>query len=318
MTNVAAIGVDLGATKIASALVTRKGNVIATRQTETRVSDGAEVIFARIAAEINALVAQTGAPIAGIGIGTPGWVDPEHGMVLSAVNMDWENVALAHGIRARLALDTAVHVQNDVQAAALGEWLFGAARGARDFILLTIGSGLGSAALANGALLYGARFLASELGHFVIDPNGRLCNCGHHGCAETVLSGRGLIAETRAALARGVPSQLRDSDDLTTHEIIAAAAREDDAACAAFYVLGEWLGIVIASGVTWLDPARVIVGGGLGLAAYDLLMPLAQQEVTRRVLPGSDAKMIYARSQVTSSAVGAAALAFLAEPKTDA
>lgn len=318
MTNAVAIGVDVGATKIASALVTREGNVIAARQTETRVHDGAEKIFARIAAEVNALAAQTRAPVAGVGIGTPGWVNPEHGMVLSAVNMDWENVALAQEIRARLVFDAAVHVQNDVKAAALGERLFGAARGTRDFFLLTIGSGLGSAAMANGALLHGARFLASELGHLVIDPQGRLCNCGHHGCAETVLSGRGLIAETRAALARGVPSQFHASDDLTTHEIIAAAARGDAAACAAFHVMGEWLGIVIAAGVAWLNPARVILGGGLGLAAYDLLMPIAQQEVARRVLPGSDAKLMYARSEVTSSAVGAVALAFLAEQKEDA
>ncbi|MBI4673080.1 MAG: ROK family protein [Chloroflexi bacterium] len=313
MSDALAIGVDVGATKIASALVARDGSVLAARQTETRVRDGGDALFARIAAQVNALASQANAPLAGVGVGAPGWVNPAQGVVLNAVNMNWENVALAQAIQTRLAVATSVYVQNDVKAAALGEWLFGAARGARDFFLLTIGSGLGSAAMANGALLDGAQFLASELGHLAIDPHGRLCNCGHSGCAETVLSGRGLIAETRAALARGIASQLRDAAALTTHEIIAAALQDDAAACAALQVMGEWLGIVIASGVAWLNPARVILGGGLGIAAYDVLMPIAQPEVMRRVLPGSDRDLMYARVQVTSSAVGAAALAFLAE-----
>lgn len=304
-----AIGVDVGATKIASAIVTRDGVVQATRQTATRVEQGADMVIRRIADEINALMQQDGGEISGIGVGVPGLVNPEAGIVIDAANMRWQNIALREPLVALLDANLSVYVENDVRGAARGEFLFGAARGVNDFVLLTIGSGLGTAAMVNGQIIHGAYFFASEAGHFVIDPQGRACTCGLRGCAETVVSGRGLIANAREFLQRNYPSVL-DPDALTTTAILDAARANDSAALAALEKMGECLGIVMASASAWLNPARIIIGGGLGNAAFDLLYAPARESYSQRVLRGSQANVEILRSQVESSAVGAAALAF--------
>lgn len=304
-----AIGVDVGATKIASAVVTRTGSIIAARQTATRVEDGVDVVIANIAAEINALANETSEPISGVGIGVPGLVNPDAGIVLTAVNMGWLNVALREQVQQRVTIDAPVRVENDVRGAARGEFLFGAARGCSDFILLTIGSGLGSAAMVNGQIIHGANYFASELGHFVIDPRGDVCTCGLRGCAETVVSGRGLIGTTRELLQKRFPSAL-NPETLTTNSILDAAHVSDPAALAALERMGEWLGVVMASASAWLNPARIIIGGGLGNAAFDLLYAPASESYAQHVLRGSQTGVQIVRSQVESSAVGAAALAF--------
>lgn len=305
-----AIGVDVGATKIASALVTREGKIAASRQTETRVRDGAPAVMERIAKEIQALAQLAPGTLSGVGIGVPGLVNPLEGIVINAVNMDWRNVALRQEICAHLNLEIPIYVENDLRGAARGEYLFGAAQGVNDFVLLAIGSGLGSAAMVNGQVIHGANYFASELGHFVIDPKGRTCTCGLRGCAETVLSGRGLIDTTREMLAYHLSSKL-DANDLTTNVILEQAQAGDPIALGAIEKMGEWLGIVMATASAWLNPARIIIGGGLGLAAFDLLYDPAIESYTQHVLKGSQEGVKILRSQVDSSAVGAAALAFV-------
>jgi predicted NBD/HSP70 family sugar kinase len=135
-----------------------------------------------------------------------------------------------------------------------------------------------------------------------------LCTCGLRGCAETVLSGRGLIATTRELLLKRFPSSL-DAETLTTNDILDAAFKSDPAALGAIEKMGEWLGVVMASASAWLNPARMIIGGGLGNAAFDLLLPPASETYAQRVLRGSQTGVQIVRSQVESSAVGAAALA---------
>jgi glucokinase len=278
-----AIGVDVGATKIALALVTRAGRVVSARQTETRVPEGTDAVIHRIASEVDALAAVADEAILGVGVGVPGLVNPDAGVVVHAVNMGWTNVPLRERVRAQIGLNVPVRVENDLRGAARGEFLFGAARGMDDFVLFSIGSGFGSAAMVHGQVVHGANFFASELGHFVIDPQGRVCTCGLRGCAETVLSGRGLIDTTRDVLKRGIASTLH-ADDLTTNAILDAARQHDAAACAALEKMGEWLGIVMASASAWLNPARMVLGGGLGLAAFDLLYKPACDSYTQRVL----------------------------------
>ncbi len=302
-----AIGVDVGATKIAVALVTRAGHAVSTRQTETRVQDGTDAVIRRMASEVDALAAVADEAVLGVGIGVPGLVNPDAGVVVQAVNMGWTNVPLRERVRAQIGLNVPVRVENDLRGAARGEFLFGAARGVDDFILLAIGSGLGSAAMVRGHVVHGANFFASELGHFVIDPQGRVCTCGLRGCAETVLSGRGLIDTTREFLQADFSSSL-NANDLTTNAILDAARQNDAAACAAIEKMGEWLGIVMATASAWLNPARMIIGGGLGLAAFDLLYKPARESYSQRVLKASQQGVELVHSQVESSAVGAAAL----------
>lgn len=189
-----AIGVDVGATKIAAALVTSGGQVLQARQVRTVPDRGRQAVLDSIAALVEALRAQAPAPPLGAGIGTPGRVDAEAGIVHNAVNLGWDEVHLVAEIRARLAVALPVWVQKDANASALGEYYFGAAAGCQDFVYLSVGSGLGGGVLTGGKLVTGANWNAAELGHLSLDPNGQLCACGGRGCAETVISGPGLLA----------------------------------------------------------------------------------------------------------------------------
>ncbi len=312
-----AIGVDLGATKIAAALVSPQGQIVASSQSPTLPAEGEEAVLGRIATQVNALTAQSPAAVAGVGIGSPGRVNPDEGIVHNAVNLGWEAVKLAEGVRSRLANDMPVWIEKDTNAGALGEYYLGAAKGCRDFVYVTVGSGLGGSVFANGGLISGANYNASELGHLSLDPNGRECVCGLRGCAETVVSGNGLLAVTREKLAQGkISTQLTGPDSLTTAAIIAATRAGDELALAALAEVARWLGIVMAACAAVTNPALIVLGGGLGLAASEFLIPGACAELRRRVLPASHQRMQVALSQLISSAVGAATLVWHAQELT--
>jgi len=309
MTEFLAVGVDLGATKIASALVSETGRVLTARQTLTRSQDGPEAVLKRIAAEVNALLASVTIPVAGIGIGTPGIIVPSEGVVRNAVNLGWDEVPLVSGVRNRLEYDLPVFGQKDTNASALGEFYFGAARGCSDFVYLSIGSGLGGGIIANGQIITGAAWQSSELGHISLNPQGRLCACGLHGCAETVVSGPGLIALTRERLISGsIPTFLADAKELTSASILAAARARDALALDVFTEMGEALGVVMAACVAVLNPARFVIGGGLGLAAFDLIVPPARRALAQRVIQSSIDTLEIIPSALQSSAIGPSCL----------
>lgn len=304
-----AIGIDLGATKIAAALTTRTGEALATEQMETNAMAGFESIANRVAKLINALYEAASGPIVGIGIGSPGQVDLDTGAVKDAVNLGWQTAPLVATVKARLKRETPIWIQKDSNASAWGEYVCGAARDCPDFVYLSLGSGLGSAALANGRLINGATN-GSDLGHLVIDPiGGRPCGCGLRGCAETVVSGPGLLRIVRELSSiQTAQASGWHHPDVTTSAVIAAAQAGDQIARLAFAKVAEWLGIVMAACVGVLNPMEIVLGGGLGLAAFDWLAPGAERELRRRVLPKGYAHLKILRSELASSAIGAACL----------
>jgi glucokinase len=304
-----AVGVDLGATKIASALVTETGGVLVARQTLTHSQDGPETVLRRIAAEINALLAGVTDPVAGIGLGTPGIVIPSEGIVRNAVNLGWDEVPLVGGVRSHLERNLPFFVQKDTNASALGEYYFGAGRGCSDFVYLSIGSGLGGGIIANGQIITGAAWQSSELGHISLDPQGRQCACGLRGCAETVVSGPGLITLTYERLASGgFKSSLTNIADLSSALILAAAREGDALALDVFREMGTSLGIVMAACVAVLNPGRFVIGGGLGLAAFDLVVPPARRALAERVIQSSIDRLTITPSALQSSAIGPSCL----------
>jgi glucokinase len=202
-----------------------------------------------------------------------------------------------------------VLVQKDTNASALGEYFFGAARGCPDFVYLSVGTGLGSGIFAAGHLITGSTWLPGDLGHLSLDPDGLACVCGQRGCAETVISGLGLIRLVREWSAQQrYPTGLKASPDLNAQVILAAAREGDPLAQAAFNLAGNWLGQIIAMCIAMLDPARIVLGGGVALAAFDLLVEPAQIEIRRRVHPRRFASLEILPSQLTSSAIGPACL----------
>lgn len=303
-----AIGVDVGATKIAAALVTAGGHVYAAEQLPTRPERGAAAILDDIARLIQAWLAEHHQAIRGVGIGTPGQVNSEAGIVRNAVNLGWNKVGLSAEIRERLRSEVPVWVQKDANASALGEYVYGAAQGFDDFVYIGVGSGLGGGVVAGGHLITGADWNAAELGHLSLDPEGALCNCGNRGCAETVVSGPGLVALARRYLHEARYASGLAGEEVTTEAVLREAAAGDELALAALTEVGRRLGIVIAACVAILNPALIVLGGGLGLAAFDYLIPPARAEVVRRTLGASVDRLAILPSQVASSAVGAASL----------
>ncbi len=309
MTDDLAIGVDLGATKIATALVTSQGQVIGSHQVPTVAARGSQAVIDLIGDEINALLANVSGKIAGIGIGTPGTISPSDGVVRNAVNLGWTEVPLVSGVRSKLAVDLPIWIQKDTNASALGEYYFGSARGYPDFVYLSLGSGLGGGVIANGQIINGAGWQSSELGHFSLDTNGRLCACGLRGCAETVVSGPGLLAVTRELLAAGIyPTSLNGSARLSPASILTAAQENDALARAALDEVGRELGIVMAVCVAVLNPAIFVIGGGLGLAAFNQIVPASRRELEQRVTDSSIHDLQIIPSALTSSAIGPSCL----------
>lgn len=308
-----AIGVDMGATKIAVALVDRSGRILGEARLPTLPGDGPESVLDRMAESIRQVLAPAPGPVAGIGIGSPGQVNPVAGTVSAAANMGWDVVDLAGGIARRLNNGLPVHIAKDANAEILGEIFFGAAQGERDCVYLGIGSGLGGGIVSDGRLVIGAHHTGGEIGHLVLDPDGRACACGQHGCAETVLSGPGLMATVRELAARDdLPTTLSLGSNLSVGQILVRAQVGDDLAQAAVAEMGRWLGMALAVNVALINPAMIVIGGGAGRTAFDQIVPLARRELARRVLPGAVDRLDIRPSRLASSALGAACLVWQA------
>jgi len=306
-----AIGVDFGATKIATALVTSQGDVLASRSTLTEKEQGVEQVLSRIANEINTIAQVAEGDISGVGIGVPGLLKPEEGILVYAHNLGWNYIELVEEIGSRLENMLQVRIQTDANACILGEHFFGAARGCKDFLYISIGSGLGGAVLCNGQLVTGANNTAGFIGLYSLDPDGRPDPSGLPGNTETVISGRGLVTLAHELLADGkLSTRMQDSEELSPEEILEAAREEDELAIAAFTKMGQYLGEVWTPAVAMLNPAKIVLAGGIGVAAFDLLVSSARMELERRLTPVSYADLEIVRSSLASSAVGAACLVF--------
>lgn len=314
-----AIGIDLGATKVAGALVNDHGVALSEARALTVAKAGVGPVVARIAEVTTQLLAQapslSNEPVTGVGIGTPGLVDGVEGIVRNAVNLGWTEVALADEVGAAIA---AIHgqrlpvwVENDANSQTVGELIFGAGRGLDSFAMVAIGTGLGSGIIANRRLIAGATYSAAELGHLSFDPvGGRLCACGLRGCVETVVSGPGLVKTARELIAESGPSLPPTSlrGDFQAEDVVAAARNADPLAMMALAETARWLGMALSAYATLLNPSAIIIGGGLGLSAFDLLIPAARMEIGQRALRQTHEKLEIVPAQVLSSAVGAAAL----------
>jgi len=309
-----AIGIDIGATKIASVLIAEAGEVLASSQVLTHAEEGMQAVFDKVAGQIQDLIRQSPGPLAGAGIGSPGKVDSEHGKVYNAINLGWAEVNLVEEIQSRIEQeDLPVWIQKDANLSALGEVYFGAGQGLQDFIYLGIGSGLGAGIVSSGHLIVGGDWYAADVGHLSIDPNGPLCVCGSRGCAETIASGPGLVRVTLQKLATFPGrSLLTNRFDLTPAEVLAAAQEGDALALQSLAEVGRVLGWIMSSCTAILNPSRYVIGGGLGLAGFDFIMPAAREELMRRTIPESRSLLDIVPSQVESPAIGAACLVWYA------
>jgi glucokinase len=265
----AAVGVDIGGTKLAAGLVAADGTVLARARRDTPAFDSAALLAATAA-----VVDDLGGGGLPLGVGAAGLVDAA-GAVRYAPNLGWRDYPLRDRLAERLGV--AVTVDNDANVAAWGEFRCGAgAEAETSMVMLTVGTGVGGGLVVGGRLLRGANGMGAELGHLVVSAGGRRCPCGNLGCLEAYASGTAIGRAAEAAIAEGrVPagSPLHDLDVLTGKTVTAVAAEGDASAVAAVAEVGRWLGVGIGSLVNALDPDIVVIGGGAMQAGPLLLDP---------------------------------------------
>ena len=309
----ATIGLDIGGTKIAGGLVSPTGTILARARRVTPAHDPD-----RIAVEAADLVRELalGADVVGVGVACAGFIDKTGSTVLFAPNLAWRDEPLKQ--RLQSAMDLPVVIDNDANAAAWGEFRFGAARDVDDMVLITVGTGIGGGVVIGNRLLRGAYGIAAELGHMRVVPDGIRCGCGNRGCWEMYASGTALVREARELVRSGTPHAARlaelcagDPDKLAGADVTAAAAEGDPAAIELLADLGRWVGEGAASVTAILDPELIVLGGGVADAGALLLDPA--QAAFRRQLTGRghrpEARFALASLGNDAGIIGAAALA---------
>ena len=269
-----ALGIDIGGTNTSFGIVSRRGEILKKGWMKTVGHPTAEDYVAALSQKIKPLFEGIdAAQIHGIGIGAPN-ANFYTGEIAYAANLPWEGIVPLAAL-VKEAFKKEVTITNDANAAALGEMTYGAAKGMNDFIMVTLGTGVGSGFVANGALIYGHDGYAGELGHVIAVRDGRLCGCGRNGCLERYASATGIVITAEEwLLERNTPTLLHEHNKkLTAHDIHQAAEKGDAMALEIFEFTGKILGQTLADAVTITSPEAIIFFGGLARAGKLILEP---------------------------------------------
>ena len=270
-----AVGIDVGGTKIAGGVVDEKGTILATARRESPATDtdAIELNIADLVAEL-----RRDYEVEAVGIGAAGFVDSRRSTVMFAPNLAWRDEPLRADLEKRI--DLPVVVENDANAAAWGEFTFGAGEDVQDTLLVTVGTGVGGGIVLNGQLHRGAYGVAAEIGHMRVVPEGRICGCGNKGCWEQYASGTALVRDTKeqavegSLIARALVDRAGGIERIDGPLITEAAKDGDSFAIEKLASLGQWLGEGISTLTAVLDPAVVVIGGGVSEAGDLLLDPI--------------------------------------------
>ena len=308
-----AIGVDLGGTHVAAAPVDERGKCLTVFQRELESHDVKYVVGEVVKVVDKAIDSVRGKKVQGIGVGSPGNIDEQTGTVRFSPNFDWYNVPLRPKLEKKLGRP--VHLLNDARCATIGEFLHGTGKGARDFVLITLGTGIGGGIVANGKLVLGHAMGAGEIGHHVIRPHdGFVCTCGKIGCLEAQASGTALLRHAlalapsfpRSTLLTGTPQV-----DWGSKMIVRAAAAGDQHATATWHAWLRDLSIGVANIIAFVNPEIIALGGGVGRTDDTLLATpltrLVDEQTT--MVPKGQTSIVRAKLGNNAGIVGAASMA---------
>lgn len=314
-----AVGIDIGGTNTVFGIVDTRGTIIASGSIKTGAYDKAEAYVDEVCKQLMTLIDANGGveKIKGIGIGAPNG-NYYTGNIEFAPNLPWKGVVkLAEMFKTRTGIPTAL--TNDANAAAIGEMTYGAARGMKDFIMITLGTGVGSGIVINGQMVYGHDGFAGELGHVIVRrENGRLCGCGRKGCLETYCSATGVARTAREFLEnRTEESLLRaiPADQITSKDVYDAAVKGDKLAQDIFDFTGTILGEALADFIAFSSPEAIVLFGGLAKSGDYIFKPI-QKAIDDNVLPifKGKAKLLLSELKDADAAVlGASALGWEAK-----
>jgi len=312
------LGVDLGGSKILSAAVNARGEIRSRDLSITPAAKGPEAVIQAMLASIERAIGQAGiatAQLEAICIGAPGLSNPETGIVFTSSNLPgWKNVPLREIIEDKMGAKTLLI--NDANAAALGEMYFGAARGARNFIYITVSTGIGGGIVIDGEVYAGDRGTAGEIGHMTIDTNGSKCNCGNTGCWETLASGTALAREARKRIKSKAETAILeyaggDIDKVNAEAVYRASQQGDALARELIARTGYYLGVGLTNLINIFNPELIIIGGGLSRIG-DMLLEPAYKVAEERSYRAAFDSVRFARPALggDSGVIGAAAYAF--------
>jgi len=309
-------GVDLGGTKILTVLADREGKLLARVKVPTEAALGQGHVIDKIVESVQTALREAGAPadsVRAVGMGAPGPLDPSRGWLHFAPNLGWRDVHLGEMLGSRLGLP--VYLDNDANLAALGEYVYGAGRDTGDMVYITVSTGVGGGLILGGRIYHGAGGGAGEIGHITVAADGPPCGCGNTGCLEAVASGTALARRAAALVEDGRGAGILaaaggDTGRVTARTVVQAALAGDPEALVIVRDAGRYLGIALAGLVNLLNPAAVVLGGGV-IQGDAPLWEAMLEEVRRRSLESSRQAVRIVRAGLGGDAgvMGAVALA---------
>ena len=276
------VGVDLGGTKIYTALVDLDGNMIKEKTVETLVQEGEQAVANRIMSTIETVIDGVDKNlIKAIGIGSPGPLDVKNGIIVENSNLPFKNFEIVKVIKERFELPT--YLDNDANVATLGEFMFGAGKGSENMVYITVSTGVGGGAVLNGKLFRGSTGNALEVGHMTVSTEGPRCGCGNVGCAESFASGTAIGKRAKEAVTTNVRTALKNYDNVTAKEVFIEAANGDRVAQEILNTALVYLGITVGNVISNFDPEKVVLGGGV-INGGEIVLETVKREVAARCL----------------------------------
>ncbi|MCR1934023.1 ROK family protein [Clostridium tepidum] len=303
------VGVDLGGTKIYTALVDLDGNIIKEKKVETEASKGENDVLYKIINTIDKVIAGVKLEeIKAIGIGSPGPLDAKEGIIISSSNLPFKNFSLVDPIKNKYNVPT--YLDNDANVATLGEFMFGEGKGTENMIYVTASTGIGAGAIINGRIYRGNTGNALEIGHTTIMKDGPMCGCGNRGCAESLGSGTAIMKRAKEFCKNNVQTSLEKYDDLTAKEVFKEAEEGDKISKEVLEFCLSYLGITVANIINTFDPEMVIIGGGVingGPVVFDAINIEVKNRCWKAIT--DNCKIKKAKLGGKAGVLGAAALA---------
>lgn len=322
------LGIDLGGTNIAAGAMPIDGTrEIAMRMIPTLAEGGAGAVVDRIAALVEDVITQTRAETGaersdflGVGIGSPGPLDRARGVVIVTPNLGWRDFPLRDEVASRVNLPATL--DNDANCATLGEWWCGAAKGGRNVVGMTIGTGIGGGLILDGKLYHGASDAAGEIGHTTIDSTGRRCKCGNYGCLEAYTSGPAIALRAREVLEGDEDSIMTsmvngDVALITAQTVFEASKRGDAVALEVVRDTAHFLGVGVSNLINVFNPDIFVIAGGVTQAGELLFDPLRAEVRRRAFKPSVEACRIVAGALPLSAGVVGAVATFRAQTLGD-
>jgi glucokinase len=311
------VGLDLGGTKILAAVVSPDGRILSRAKKKTKANKGAEAVLERISKVIQSAIEEAGlqsTDLAGIGAGSPGPLDPDTGIIVTAPNLGWENVNLKKYLEEIFGIPA--FIDNDVNVGTLGELRLGAGKGISSAVGIFVGTGIGGGIILDGKLYRGFNKTAGEIGHMVLDPSGPVCGCGQKGCLEALASRTAISRMIEESLADGKKSIItkvskRDIPKLKSRDLAVAFQEGDKVVTSALRKSAHYVGLAIGSLINFLNPEMFILGGGVVEAVEAFYLNEVTQSATGYAFAhaSKNVRIVAAQLGDDSGVIGASQLA---------